>query len=52
MNLAEYPDEDLIEEIKHRGIKIEVRLKPVSNLNEFVANKKQVLIGGVTFDIK
>ena len=47
MKLAEYSDEDLIEEIRHRGIKIEVHV-------HFFDSKSvmQVLIGGVAFDIK
>jgi len=48
MKLSEYDDEDLIEEIKRRGIKIEVMWHYKNN--ELSAEK--VKIGGVAFDIK
>jgi len=48
MKLSEYSDEDLIEEIRHRGIKIQVMWHYKNN--ELSAEK--VKIGGVSFDIK
>jgi hypothetical protein len=54
MRLGEYSDDEIIEEIKHRGIKIEVpiayrRLFSTNEITSAVISK--VIIGGVTFDI-
>lgn len=58
MKLADYSDEDLIAEIGHRGLKIEVPIMELRILKlgqgiqmpEIIA--KRVTIGGVPFDIK
>lgn len=47
MRLSEYSDDELIEELKHRGIKIE----PVQWYIPNVKNP-QIKIGGVVFDLK
>jgi len=61
MKLSEYSDEDLIEEIRHRGIKIEIDNCEVFEVSgdksehSLVRNidvPLQVKIGGVAFDIK
>jgi len=58
MKLSEYSDEDLIEEIRHRGIKIEVPIMELriiqlpSNIQMPELIAKQVKIGGVAFDIR
>ena len=54
MRLGEYSDDEIIEEIKHRGIKIEVPIayRPLFSTNEITsAVISKVIIGGVTFDI-
>ena len=51
MKLSEYSDDEIIEEIKHKGIKIEVTM--IDNRPWGVIQfPKNVKIGGVTFDIK
>lgn len=59
MRISEYSDEDLLEEVKHRGMKIEiwdnVLCKPIHAgyfLDEQDFKELQIKIGGVTFDVK
>jgi len=50
--LSEYSDEDLLKEIKHRGLKIEVQDFYVGRVNDgvrYLAGK--IKIGGMLFDI-
>lgn len=58
MKLSEYSDKDLINEIKHRKLKIEVpimelrilKLSQGIQMPQIIA--KQVKIGGVAFDLR
>ena len=46
--LSEYSDDELIEEVKHRGLKIEIKW-----VSDYPRPPKQaVIIGGVTFDVR
>lgn len=55
MRLSEYDDDDLLEEVKHRGFKIEVtcRLHEARSIEELFERKRvhELKIGGMTFDI-
>jgi len=57
MKISEIPDEELINEIKHRGLKIEVPIMElrIIKLGQGIQmpeiSAKQVKIGGVAFDI-
>lgn len=48
MRLSEYSDDELIEEIKHRGIKIEFAQGHLHYLQRI----SKIKIGGVVFDLR
>ena len=49
MILSEYSDEELLEEVKHRGFKIEAHLEP---MGKYAMGLKQIKIGGVVFELR
>lgn len=49
MRLSEYSNDELIEELKHRGIKIEAHLEP---LGKWAMGLKEVKIGGIVFELR
>lgn len=52
MRLSEYSDEDLLNEVLHRGFKIEMRTdKTTREFTEWEHGVDYIKIGGVTFDI-
>jgi len=54
MNLAEYPDEDLLGEVKCRGFEIKAIDKKLNNtwFCRFVMNECDISIGGVRFEFR
>lgn len=54
MKLSEYLDEDIINEIKYRNLKVELRDVKLHTKNwfcRFVADECKIVIGGIEFDI-
>jgi len=49
MKFSEYPDEDLIQEIKHRGIKIEIE---DTEFDGVWYHASKIKIGDVIFNVK
>ena len=54
MKLSEYSDDELIEAVKHRGIKIEIdyEIKQDDSLSYYGIINEKVKIGGVVFDLR
>lgn len=46
MKLSEYSDDELLEEVKHRGFKIEVP----TNIY-YPHNAEKIIIGGIVFEL-
>lgn len=51
MRLSEYSDDELIEEIKHRGLTIDIKPKLKVGYN-YYGEQPKVVIGGVVFDLR
>jgi len=48
MSISRYSDDDLLQEIKKRGFKIEAHLEP---LGPWAIGLKKITIGGIVFEL-
>ena len=48
MTISQYSDDELLEEVKHRGFEIKAHLEP---LGKYAMGLKKITIGGIVFDI-
>lgn len=48
MKLSQYDDDELLEEVKHRGFKIDVHLEP---LGKWAMGLTHITIGGIRFEL-
>ena len=48
MTISQYSDDELLEEVKHRGFEIKAHLEP---LGKYAMGLKKITIGGIVFEL-